>query len=443
MINKWDVSRDRIADCLILTAFFFCFSFNHLALAKLHYLLGQISTYFIFAAVLIRPPNIPKNPRIFLMVFGGYCLISAYTLCIFGDGICSTRPFTGVINLAFVALAIIAISERVKNSDIFLRSIEKMFVASALAIIFLAIPDLYAVLDGDITNSFFEKDFFKYYGGRIYDAPRIRGFTQEPSYFGMVISIIYPIILIRMIDKPNALNVFIVTGLWICLIASFSRTGIITCFLLTLGITGTNLKNLTIFAIILCILLLVLYLVPAFNQLVMLRLGFRYAETELVERSSFTRIGLSYASIKLWFSTWTRFLFGVGLGQSGYLLADYFPLWLWRSPEAIHWAEKSRIGGTPIFSFLPRLLCELGIFGVVVISFKLIKLFHSVRKYWRYSKEIRLYSWSFFGFLIASFGVDGYLYLAAWMVLGVIIGCVMRLISLKSLSTPLEVLPSM
>lgn len=416
--------RDILADYLVLASFFLCFSFNNIALAKYYYLLGQASTYFMIAALIIRFPKIQKKAYIFCGIFISYCLITPFILCMGKWGICTVRPLTGVFNTIFIMLTVLSVSQRVKESKTFLALIGSVMMLSALAIILLSIPDIYAITKGNIRTSPFEAEYLKFGGGTTYDAPRIRGFTPEPSYFGMVIAVIYPIALFKLMRTPRLFYTSVVLGLLACLIFSFSRTGIITCLILTFLMTLNSPRYKKIFFSILLGCFLLVYFIPGWLYLFYVRFGIDFYILGLVEKSSFTRFGLMYAAISMWTSDWKTILFGVGLGQSGYLLDSFFPQWFWRSPEAEHWADKAGVGGIPSFALLPKMICEIGLVGVLLLLSKIAITFASIRRSWRDSSDFRMYAWSFFGFIVASFGVDGYFYLSAWMVFGVLIGLI-------------------
>jgi hypothetical protein len=140
-----------------------------------------------------------------------------------------------------------------------------------------------------------------------------------------------------------------------------------------------------------------------------------------VDNSTVIRVGHIVASIKLWLD---NFFMGVGFNQSGFYLSQYYPKWMMLSKETDKWAQLSNVGGTPSFSFIPKILSELGFLGLMLVSYRLYPFIKKIRDYWVDDYYIRVFSYAFLGFLISSFGVEGYLYLPAWIVFGVLLGLV-------------------
>jgi hypothetical protein len=146
-----------------------------------------------------------------------------------------------------------------------------------------------------------------------------------------------------------------------------------------------------------------------------------------VDYSSIMRFGSMVAAFKLFCD---NFLIGVGFGQSGFLIPSYYPDWIWSSPDALPFSHASDSGGAPTFAFLPKLLAEIGCIGFLFISFKFLRLTTKLMASSSF-KEASLFYLSFIGFLIASFGVEGYLYIPAWIILGVVIGVLRKEYSLS------------
>lgn len=410
----------------LLIAFFFVFSFNHIVLTKYHFVLGQASFYCIAIALLTGYfpvfKAIPKRSLHFFGAFLIYCLGSASFFCWTNQSICSTRPYTAAISLVFVFLFIQYTAYVTQNNPGFAISAQKYLVAGAWALVLLSIPDIMVIAKGGALNHLpYGLDFLSPLGLSPYWGNRLRAFTQEPSYLGMVIATLYPICFIRLNEKFSIPRIMLVVGLWLCLIFSVSRTGLLTCFILTFVILLAWPRRLVL------LIAALLVLGTLWNYLPQLRTNPFWGLTWIplfnqanLDGSSLVRSAHIWASIKGWLS---NPLFGQGLGQAGFTLPQFYPDWYTAaSPEYGIWAPKSAFGGTPSLSFLPKLLAEIGLIGLGILLIwaapALKNIIYSIKN----NDLTKKYALSFIGFLLASFGVEGYLFLPAWLIMGLALG---------------------
>jgi hypothetical protein len=411
----------------LLIAFFFVFSFNHIVLTKYHFVLGQASFYFIAFALLMGYfpifKAIPKRSLFFFAIFLIYCLGSAGFFCWTDQGVCSTRPYTAAISLVFVFLFAQYTAYVTQHNPGFAASAEKYLVAGAWALVLLSIPDIAEIACGGVITSVpYGLDFLSPIGiAPYYGANRLRAFTQEPSYLGMVIATLYPICFYRLNEKFSLARTALVFGLWVCLIYSVSRTGILTCFIFSILILLGWPKRLFISLILLLALACFWLYLPqlwisgfwSFNWVPLLN-------KTSVDGSTLVRSAHIWASINAWLANPQ---FGFGLGQSGFVLPQFYPDWYTSaSIEYEIWAPKSIFGGTPSLSFLPKLLAEIGLIGVVILLVWALPSLRDTKNIFKNNNLIRKYALAFAGFLLASFGVEGYLYLPAWLIFALILG---------------------
>jgi hypothetical protein len=119
-------------------------------------------------------------------------------------------------------------------------------------------------------------------------------------------------------------------------------------------------------------------------------------------------------------------LLGVGLGQSGFILNQFYPSWYTpASPEYANWVAQASLGGVPSLSFLPKLLAEIGLLGAAILIWWAIPMVRNCSAAFA-NPSVKTFTFAFLGFLIASFGVDGYLYLPAWIIFGILVGLVRK-----------------
>jgi O-Antigen ligase len=413
-------SINNISKFLILGAALFSFSFNNISLTKYNFLLGQASFYFLVPAIFLCF-HFNKKSLIYFFCFVIYIFMSEMAFCFSDNGICGLRPLTGIASIAFIFMSIETVAFAIKSSIVNLKEIERFFMYSAFIIIVCAIPDIIAINNGNIQSSLFEGrfHFLRYYNDSTYVTPRLRGFTQEPSYLGMVISTIYPFIFNNYIKKFSFFSFFLFFGIWVCLLFSLSKVGILTCLFLTFFLITINLKN-KLYA-------LFIVFVPVALISLIIPLDFLLSSNSLylgqwsnsgVDSSSVMRFGSMLAALRLFFE---NPLIGVGLGQSGFFIPKYYPDWIWTSPEALEYSQASYYGATPTFSFIPKLLAELGLIGFLFFGIRFLLLTRKVYML-NHSNEVKPFYYSFIGFLISSFGVEGFAYIPAWIVLGVVIG---------------------
>lgn len=425
--------------CLLL-ACFFAFSFNHIALTKYHFVLGQASFYCIALALLTSHFKIEWRNLFFVAGLILYCLASARFNCVMGYGICTNRPYTAAISILFVFICVQYTAFLVEKNLGFEQDIVNYFVYGAWAVVILAIPDIWTIAHGGVISaSPYGLDSLSSLGMAPYGMNRLRGFTQEPSYLGMVIAVLYPFCFIRLNQKCTFPRLILVIGLWTCLAFSLSRTGLLTCLLLSVLILLEWPKRLLLVILGLGCLALGWVTFPELRTGSFLSLSWMplFAATNL-DGSSLVRSAHIVAAIKTWLA---HPILGVGLGQSGYEIPQFYPGWYTpASPEYGLWQPKAVFGGVPSFSFIPKLLAEIGLLGVWILCWWVVPVLRTVIRRMRsflnnaFAKQ---FTYSFLGFLIASFGIDGYLYLPAWLVLGALWG----LIRQKSRGAQ-EVLPS-
>jgi hypothetical protein len=141
--------------------------------------------------------------------------------------------------------------------------------------------------------------------------------------------------------------------------------------------------------------------------------------TPVLDGSSLVRLAHIVGALNTWLA---NPLLGVGLGQSGFILNQFYPSWYTpASPEYAGWVAQAQLGGVPSLSFLPKLLAEIGLLGTVILIWWAIPLVRNCSAAFA-NPIVKKFAFAFLGFLIASFGVDGYLYLPAWIIFGVLVG---------------------
>lgn len=414
--------QERFSKQCLLVACFFAFSFNHIIWTKYHFVLGQASFYFIAMALLTSNFRLSRQSIIWITIFLSFCLGSALLMCTSGNALCTSRPYTAAVSLIFVFLIVQMTASVVETNPGFDQKLETCFIYAAWALVILALPDMINIYRGIPFASdpygIKELNFLSLHQSNIW-SNRLRGFTQEPSYLGMVIATLYPICLIRFNRRLTILGGILILGLWTCLIFSMSRTGILACLVMT-GLVLLGWPKRLLMLISAGVALGLAW--SSFPQLSAGKLlSFSWLPSTTTDGSTMVRIAHIFASINTWLA---NPLLGVGLGQAGFILPNFYPPWYGPgSPEFEVWSKAAAWGGTPSLSFLPRLLAEVGILGALLCIWPCLANAPKVVKALR-SKKTCSYTFlmAFGGFMVASFGVDGYLYLPAWIALGAVFG---------------------
>lgn len=403
---------------LLLIAVFLSFSFNNIALTQYSFLFGQLCFYPLFILIIISRRYVNRNDFIFFVSVVTCVVISWFVNCE-NDVICTTRPFMSLMPISFVFLMVECVSKKIQHNNELAGQIVSVFIASSWACVLLSLPDIISVALGDIQLSFFESPLFKAVN-QPYVTNRIRGFTQEPSYFGMVVSVLYPFCLCRIKNGINYTSNFLLFLLmWICLIFSMSKVGLVTCFILTILMFARNFRLIAFFVSFLTLLFWAGY-IGLFDGLFTQNIHYINQWTaDGVDISTKTRIGHMYAAIRIFCE---YLFFGIGLGQSGYIIPFFYPDWIFSSPEINDWIASADVGGAPSFAFIPKLMAEFGLVGMAPILLIFIGLMNKVSKALQTSPDLIAYVYSFVAYMISSFGVEGYLYLPAWIVFACIVG---------------------
>ena len=416
--------QEKFSKHCLLLACFFAFSFNHIVLTKYQFVLGQASFYFIALALVTSHFRIDRRALISIACLIVYCLGSAAFFCLIGESLCTSRPYTAAISIVLVFLTVQYVASLVAKNPGFEILIENYLVYGAWALVILAIPDIWTIAKGGANQgSPYGLSYLSALGVPPLMPNRLRGFTQEPSYLGMVISVLYPICFMRLNQKFTLLKLLLVLGLWICLAYSLSRTGIFSCFLLSILILIVWPKRLLVATLLLGAFALSWHQFPQLRTGIFLNFSWvPLMNSSALDGSSLVRSAHIVAAIKTWLA---NPLFGVGLGQSGYMLDQFYPAWYTpSSPEYGHWQPKGIFGGIPSMSFIPRLLAEIGLLGVAILFWWAMPGLRAGLMVIKENPSARILAFAFLGFLIASFGVDGYLYLPAWVIFGAFWGLV-------------------
>lgn len=223
-----------------------------------------------------------------------------------------------------------------------------------------------------------------YSSSSLYTGNRLRSVTNEPSWFAMYCSFIFPWVLSYVFTKQRHIWIYLTLSIYLLVLVVFmqSRTAYFTIALqLSLFLLGlfsfkqgsTRLRlflfkksRLISFAILSS--LIILFLGALFGKIKLANnsiLDVFYSlisNDETYNISNLTRFGAQVAGFKIALS---HPIFGVGLGQYGFYMPSYVPEWAKVSIEIQN--AISPVEGTPwpsAYSVYARIAAELGAVGL-------------------------------------------------------------------------------
>jgi hypothetical protein len=455
---------DKFLKALIFLTCFFSFSYNNLSFGKYSFPLGTINFYFSFVAMSLFFTNkivknkfrlITKSDFIFLIIFSSISFISFFIFYL-KTGFYSKHFISQLMLNLYIYFFVILIRDLVLEDDTYKDLIYKSLIFSIVFLLLSSFVDLLAIKSGYMQNSFFENSFFRGVG-HPYETLRLRGFTQEPSYFSLVLATLYPFLILEVLKrKASVIWLFLLSLFYIVSLFTLSKLIFISLIFLNLLILFFEKVKIK-FSSLLFIFITVFTLAGFFNFNNLLDSNKYYIKeifprTSLVpnsfldsshtlenfiefDSSTITRLEHMSSCFKIAF---VNFPFGVGLGQAGFFIKDslsngfisdinkglYTPLWI----------NLSSTGGTPSFSWPFKLVAEIGFLGISFLIYFFWLFIQSLKFNLRYDINLRFFVYSFFGFLLASFAVEGNFYLTGWLIFGAILGIIKKNNAKQSLS---------
>ena len=256
---------------------------------------------------------------------------------------------------------------------------------------------------------------------------RISSITQEPPFLAMYLIFSGPWMLSYLLEKGAYLK-FIPSFLLLLLTYySGSRTALALITLQVLFFFYYGLRNkvshLPLLKIVLrgflvLFLLFVIFLEPIINSAQEKISDFNVSKKSHHSISNKTRFGTQIAAFEVFKKAP---YFGVGLGQQGYYLPKYYPIWastenweikMFRDSESSVWP--------PGFSMLTRLLCEVGLFGTFLFFSAVLWLLLTVRRvFFKSDDEYNIVSivtfTVLFGFAINLLQFDSFRLIGFWV----------------------------
>lgn len=265
---------------------------------------------------------------------------------------------------------------------------------------------------------------------------RFRSFSGEASWFGVYCSFVFPWLFSSIYtEKKRIWLPFCMIGYFSFLVAlTFSRTAyiiILTQFVLFLFlIRKVNVVNRKM-VILSLVLLLVVVIMPIvhlvqFSQANVYTSLLNISSKKDYGMSNIARYGSMITGLKIGLH---NPLFGVGLGQYGFHMANFVPDWAKISPEIQEWmSSASNTSWAPVHNIYARIFAELGSVGLVIWLFLWLSLLRSC--YRRYAEDCKLQSpnsligvtviVAIVGAMLSGLNLDSFRLFEYWITLGVV-----------------------
>lgn len=270
--------------------------------------------------------------------------------------------------------------------------------------------------------------------GHLYS--RLRSVSGEASWFAMYCAFILPwIISYIFTEKKKALYIFIASYLLVMMILTFSRTayfiaiaqlGIIFPLLLFMKTDMAEKKKLWSLGLVILITLtagihITDYISP--GQAKDALISFANKDSGYAQSNN-ARLGSQTTAINIGKH---HPVFGVGLGQYGFYMADYVPEWARDNTEMKQWMS-SRVDTpwAPVHSIYHRVFAELGTVGILLwLSMWTMLLFRCCKRFWAKTKKDGKPDYlgmalllSIVGVLMAGLNSDTFRFMGYWINIG-------------------------
>lgn len=256
--------------------------------------------------------------------------------------------------------------------------------ASFLLILVFSLIEAPYVLGSDVTKPLLDMystairadEYFNY-------LRRMRSVSYEAPSLAMFL----PLPLIMMFtskDSGRAKKITTLSFIIILITLTFSRTALVVVMVLLLVYLYLKIIKLNIGSRFLAyntyfLLLIFLFCIDALLNLGVIELVTTKISSLAINTaddyhlaSNLGRWGAQVAALSVGFD---NLILGVGLGQSGFYLPDYYPDWAFGSFQVRNWVDPSDPLWPPIFSLYTRIFSELGIVAITaVIVFALYTL---------------------------------------------------------------------
>lgn len=225
---------------------------------------------------------------------------------------------------------------------------------------------------------------------------RLRSVSFEAPSFGMFLPIVYGVVLFS--GRLSVLKkIFLIVWIFALIYFSESRTAFVlvaieSMFALFLWCYSFNLRFRISFFLTFLALIFVGFLLdyllgsPIFDFLYSKISSLSInTEDDYHLASNLGRWGSQAAAIAIMKD---NVIFGVGLGQAGFMLPDYYPDWAFLSFQVKNWSDPYNELWPPVFSLYTRIGSELGAVGLFIFVFGNVKvLIGLMRIYFKRSRD--------------------------------------------------------
>ncbi|MBY6105282.1 O-antigen ligase family protein [Ferrimonas balearica] len=351
---------------------------------------GEFHVYpailMVFLGVLYTILKLPKLNRSFLLmlipfavvvlgIFANYSNIISQPEFKYSDGL--SRLFSQSTVLVFYLLVTYSLLVVFKKDSV--ETIVNVCISAIFSSFYVlsayCIFEIPYVIGFDFTNPLLDmySNVFRAEEYREY-LRRLRGLSFEAPSLANYLSIVVVATIYRARHSGKK---YWLLYLWIAVLISlsYSRTAILTIIIITLayalfyGLTKSIKTRAFYFliSIFLFISIVLLDLSSGGNGTEYLISKIKSISIDTTDdyhlASNLGRWGSQYAAVAIGLDNW---IFGVGIGQSGFYLPSYYPDWAFGSFQVRNWSNSLDPLWPPIFSIYTRIFSELGSIGLAL-----------------------------------------------------------------------------
>lgn len=304
-----------------------------------------------------------------------------------------------------------------------------VFIYAAIEILYLNSKSVIVYNALEIFNSVLNKKQLGY----SWSLNRISSITAEPSFLGMYLIFAFPWLINHNYSKKY-FRIIILISVAVIIYFAGSRVAYIVFLIQLILWVSTERKihllkgkNILVFitASVFFILFNGMYFITQIINNLKLAFVFGNSSFSAELTSAYSRWGTQIASFKIFID---NYLIGVGYGQQGYYLRQYYPDWSYNSFEIQNWSSNSYPTWPPGFSLFARIAAELGIVGLIYFLFLLVILFFNFRRLQVQSHGNRLFKCIlnnsfivYLGYIINFFQIDTFRIVGFWLSIAIML----------------------
>jgi len=222
-----------------------------------------------------------------------------------------------------------------------------------------------------------------------FNSNKLRSVTFESPFLGYYLSMVLPFFLYLTQTSSSRYGFFLIYLTIFATIVSNSRFAMILLFIeILLFVFLLYWQRIKLNKVYITGMLLSIMPILIFAFILILNNTFNINNDSSHSTSNITRFSTAYA---LFYMFLDNPFFGLGLGQAGFVIADYYPNWAYSSYEINNYIDPLHTTWPPLYNAYLRLLAETGIGGIIFILLS-VYIFYKTLKLYQFSGDVRILS---------------------------------------------------